>query len=235
MPEISPLFDNGDIVSDYLSKAELFNSYFALQCTPLDDNDEVPSLCLRTPLSLSTIKVSEEQILYMIRVLDPNKACCWDGISSHMIKIGDSSIVSPLEIMFDTCICERTFAEKWKMSNICPIHKKELKNVKENYRPISLLPILGKMFEKVIFDSLYDYFVNNKLPTPRQSGFIEGDSYVNQLLAITHEIHKHSDTNPSIDTIGVFLDMSKAFDKVWHNGLVCKLNPTELSPIYLHS
>ena len=49
------------------------------------------------------------------------------------------------------------------MSNICPIHKKESKNVKENDRPISLLPILGKMFEKVIFDSLYDYFVNNKL------------------------------------------------------------------------
>ena len=111
----------------------------------------------------------------MIRTLDPNKACGWDGISSHMIKICDSSIVAPLEITFDTCIRERTFPEKWKMSNICPIHKKESKNLKENYRPISLLPILGKMFEKVIFDSLYDYFVNNLLLTPRQSGFIKGD------------------------------------------------------------
>ena len=56
----------------------------------------------------------------------------------------------------------------WKMANVCPIHKKESKNLKENYRPISLLPIVGKMFEKVLFDSLYDYFINNNLLTPCQ-------------------------------------------------------------------
>ena len=109
------------------------------------------------------------------------------------------------------------------MSNMCLIHKKDAKNRKENYRPISLLPILSKIFEKVIFDSLYDYFIYNDLLTPCQSGFIKGDSCVNQLLAITHEIHKNLDANPSIDTVGIFLDMSKAFDKVWHNGLICKL------------
>ena len=58
--------------------------------------------------------------------------------------------------------------------------------------------------------------------TPFQSGFIKGDSCVNQLLAITHEIHKHLDANPSID-IGVFQNMSKAFDKVWRKGLIFKL------------
>ena len=58
------------------------------------------------------------------------------------------------------------------MSNVCPIHKKESKNLKGNYRPISLLPILGKMFEKVLFKSLHDYFINNNLLTPCQSGFI---------------------------------------------------------------
>ena len=77
--------------------------------------------------------------------------------------------------------------------------QKGIKNLKENYRPISLLPILGIIFEKVLFDSLYDYFFNNKLLTPYQSGFIKGDSCVNQLLAITHEIHKNLDANPSID------------------------------------
>ena len=58
--------------------------------------------------------------------------------------------------------------------------------------------------------------------TPCQSGFIKGDSCVNYLLAITREIHKFLKANPSID-IGVSLDMPKAFDKVWHNGLICKL------------
>ena len=127
MSEILPLFDNDDIVSDYLNKAEMFNSYFALQCTALDGNAEVPSLHLRTPLSRSTIKISGEKILEMIRTLDPNKACGWDGISSHMIKICESSIVAPLKITFDTCIRERTFPEKWKKLNMGPIHKKGVK------------------------------------------------------------------------------------------------------------
>ena len=110
------------------------------------------------------------------------------------------------------------------MSNVCPIHKKDSKNLKKNYRPISLLPILGKLFEKIIFDSLYGFFTRNNFLNSCQSGFIRGDSCVNQLLSITYDIHQNIDANPSIDTIGVFLDMSKAFDKVWHNGLLCKLN-----------
>ena len=213
MPTIPPLYDDGQIVTDYPSKAEIFNHYFASQCTPLDN---CPFFHQRMPLSLSFITFSDVKILDIIKALDPNKSCGWDGVSPRMIC--DSSIVTPIKIIFETCI-----RDKWKMSNVCPIHKKEAKNLKENCRPISLLPILGEIFEKVLFDSLYDYFINNNLLTPCHSGFIKGDSCVNQLLAITHEIHKNLDANPPIDTIEVFLDMSKAFDKVWHNGLICKL------------
>ena len=56
-----------------------------------------------------------------------------------------------------------------------------------------------------------------------QSGFIKGDSCVSQLVSITHSIHENLDANPSLDTKGIFLDMSKAFDKVWHEGLIYKL------------
>ena len=217
------MFEDGEIITDYLDKAEIFNNYFASQCTPLNENDELPQLHVRTHLSLSSITITSDKILDIIRRLDPHKSSGWDSVSARMIKICDSSIATPIQIIFKTCIREGTFPDMWKMSNVCPIHKKESKNLKENYRPISLLPILAKIFEKVIFDSLYDYFINNKFLNSCQSGFIKGDSCVNQLLAITHEIHKNLDANPSIDTIGVFLDMSKAFDKVWHNGLICKL------------
>ena len=193
------------------------------QCTPLDEVDDVPTLQLRTHLRLSHVHVSAEKILYTIRALNPNKSGGWDGVSSHMLKICDSSIVTPIQMIFETYIREAVFPEKWKMSNVTPVHKKEAKNLKGNYRPISLLPILGKMFEKLLFDSLYEYFTNNNLLTPLQSGFIKGDSCINQLVAITHEIHRNLDAHPSIDTVGVFLDMSKAFDKVWHSGLICKL------------
>ena len=96
MPTIPPLMENGEIITDYLGKAEIFNNYFASQCTPLDENDELPPLRVLTPLSLSSITISSEKILDIIRRLDPNKSSGWDGVSSRMIKICDSSIVTPI-------------------------------------------------------------------------------------------------------------------------------------------
>ena len=93
----------------------------------------------------------------------------------------------------------------------------------KNYRPISLLPIFGKMFERVIYNSLFNYFQGNRLFTPSQSGFLPGDSCIAQLLSIIHEIQTAFDENLAVDVRGVFLDLSKAFDKVWHDGIIFKL------------
>ena len=83
----------------------------------------------------------------------------------------------------------------------------------KNYRPISLLPIFGKMSERVIYNSLFNYFQSNRLFTPSQSEFLPGDSCIAQLLSII----------PTVDVTGVVLDLSKAFDKVWHDGIIFKL------------
>ena len=109
------------------------------------------------------------------------------------------------------------------LENVVPVHKKEEKNLLRNYRLISLLPIFSKIFERVIYNCLFNYFVTNKLFTPAQSGFLQGDSCIAQLLSIIHEIQTNFDTNPPADVRGVFLDISKAFDKVWHKGLIFKL------------
>ena len=92
-----------------------------------------------------------------------------------------------------------------------------------NYRPISLLPVCGKIFEKCIYNSLYGYLQSNDILSKSQSGFRKGDSCISQLLAITHEIYSNFDAIPSLETRGVFLDISKAFDRVWHEGLLFKL------------
>ena len=118
---------------------------------------------------------------------------------------------------------EGIFPEGWKKYNVVPVHKKESTNLIKNYRPISLLPIFSKIFEQLIFNSLFNYFMQNKLFTECQSGFIPGDSCVAQLLSITHEIYKSFDCNPPADTRGIFLNISEAFDKVWHEGLIFKL------------
>ena len=146
MPIIPPLFDNDEVITDYSTKAEIFNTYFASQCIPLDDSDVLPDIPSRTILNLSSVTITKTKILEIIRPLDSNKSSGWDGISPQMLKICDESIVTPIHIIFDTCICEGIFPDKWKMSNVCPVHKKGLKNIKSNYRPISLLPILGKIF-----------------------------------------------------------------------------------------
>ena len=92
-----------------------------------------------------------------------------------------------------------------------------------NYRLISLLPIFIKIFEQLIFNSLYNYLMQNKLFAECQSGFIPGDSCVAQLLSITFEIYKSFDCNPPADARKIFLDISNAFDKFWHEGLIFKL------------
>ena len=91
----------------------------------------------------------------------------------------------------------------------------------KNYRPISQHPIFEKMFERVIHNSFFNYFLSNRLFAPSQSGFFPGDSCIAQLLSIIHEIENE---NPSDDVRGVFLDISKAFIKgVCPDGIIFKL------------
>ena len=101
-----------------------------------------------------------------------------------------------------------------------------------NHRLVSLLPIFGKVFEKTIFNSLFVYLNNNNLLNSNQSGF-RPDSCVNQLITITHDIYKAFDVNPPLEVRGVFLDLSKAFDKVWHDGLLHKLRRMIICGEYL--
>ena len=126
-------------------------------------------------------------------------------------------------IIFETALETGNYPKSWKCGNIVPVHKKEEKNLVKNYRPISLLPIFGKVFEKILYNNLFSYLKENDLIVKNQSGFLPGDSCISQLLSITDDIYKAFDGNPSLEARGVFLDMSKAFDKVWHEGLLHKL------------
>ena len=114
------------------------------------------------------------------------------------------------------------FSGIWEKGNIIPALKKEVKALINYYRPISFLLVFGEIFERVIYNSLLNYFLSNKLFIPSQSGFLPGDSCIAQLLPIIHEIQTAFDENPTVDMRGVFLDISKAFGKVWHDGLIFK-------------
>ena len=131
-----------------------------------------------------------------------------------MIKICGKSLCKPLEMIFKSCIIKGEYPSEWKKANVVPVHKKGDKQSLKNYRLISLLPIFEKIFERIIYNNLFEYLTTNKLISDSQSGFNPGGSCVNQLLSITHEIYDSLDNG--LEVRGVFLDISKAYDKVWH-------------------
>ena len=118
-----------------------------------------------------------------------------------------------------------SFLNNWKKSNFVPIHKKDDKQLLQNYRPVSLLPICGKIFQRIIFNPIFEYLKKNSLLCPNQlmSTLRPFDSCENQLLSIVHDIYANFDQHPSLEMRANFLDISKAFDKVSHEGLLFKL------------
>ena len=109
----------------------------------------------------------------------------------------------------------------YKEANVCPVPKKGDLSIVSNYRPISLLNAESKVFEKTIFKHLYNHLQGNNMLSSFQSGFIPGDSTVNQLAFLYHIFCEALDSGKEVRT--VFCDISKAFDRVWHAGLLYKL------------
>ena len=102
-----------------------------------------------------------------------------------MIKLCDEVICRPLNIIFKTCLNTGKFPSEWKKGNDVPIHKKDDKQNGKNYRSVSLIPICGKIFERLIYSVMYDFQTENDLLSPSQSGFRSSDSYIiNSFLLI---------------------------------------------------
>ena len=155
-PCIPPLLHQDKFVTDFKEKVNIFNNFFADQCSIVSNNSELPvTLTKKTHEFLSTINFSTDGFLKIIRNLDPNKAHEHNMISSRMIKICDTSICRPLQLIFQSCLESGKFPNEWKKANVAPVHKKGGKEILKNYRPISLLPIAGKTFERLLYDRMF--------------------------------------------------------------------------------
>ena len=161
--------------------------------------------------------------------MNVNKAHGHKDIAIRMIKMCDESLVRLLSIIFRNNLNYCIYPSTWKKANVIPVHKKDDEQSVNNYRPVSLLPVFWKSFEKLIFNEIYSFLDREKLLNANQSGFRLFDSCVNQLLTMTQEIFSSFDSNPSLEVHSIFLDISKAFDKLWHEGLLYKLKSFGIS------
>jgi hypothetical protein len=220
---IPPLIENGEILNDAKKKADVLNEHFATKSTVNDPNSEVPNLDpIPVNYKVSRIYTSPIEVARLIRITkQSNISHC--GISGKFLNIIATPISFSLSRLLNNHFEEGLYPDMWKISHITPIYKRKgLKSDKANYRPISLLPTLSKVFEAIIHQRLLSHCEENDIITERQAAYLKGDSTVNQLLTLVHKI-KESWTKGNI-TQNVFMDIQGAFDKVWHLGLIAKLS-----------
>ena len=224
--EIPPLQysnDNGKPSLAYSSseKVEVLNSYFSSISFIDDSNAKLPDFYSLCNKSISDICILEQEVIDIISILQTNKAVGPDNISHKMLKSTVLTIAKPLCLLFNRSLSDCIFPCSWKLANVLPLYKKDDSSCVSNYRPVSLLSCVSKIMERIIFKHVYNYFYENDLFYKYQAGFLPGHSTVYQLIEMYDHIVKALDEGKSCCM--VFCDLSKAFDRVWHRGLLFKL------------
>ena len=222
---------NNKRITDRRAIANEFNKYFVSLAAKLNatiDLDEGIPICpltnfseympKRNSSSMFLFDCSEEEISKIIIELQNNKA---SDLPISIIK-STSHIISPiLARQFNYQMNIGKFPNELKIGKITPIYKKDNEELLANYRPVSTLPIFGKIFEKVIYARLYSFFVSQGILHEKQFGFRRGHSTSHALNYSVHHIKQALKEGDHI--LGIFIDLSKAFDTIDHSTLLSKL------------
>ena len=216
---IGTIIHNSSPVTDPTHKAELFNNYFNSTFTKstfvLPPTNQLP-----TPSSqLSSIEITCSDVFDAFCSLNTAKSPGCDNISPKVLVRCCTSLLDPISHLFSLCLHSSSIPKEWKVHKIIPIPKKGDLSEVSNYRPISLLCILSKMLESVVYNKIFPFL--QPLICHQQFGFVEGRSTLNQLMKFLADIYHHADNKNYTDAI--YFDFKKAFDTVPHNELLYKL------------
>ena len=223
---IPPLIDNDEIIHKPAKKAEVFNNHFAKKSKLKGAHEEPPELDpIPTLNDLNEITTSHYEIGPLIKGMkNADFSPC--GVPARFIKEiysrYGSKISSPIANLLNIIFKSGTYPQIWKTANITPVYKRKgAKTDKNNWRPISILPTLSKICESVIHHRVLRHLLDNNIITEKQAAYLPKDSTTNQLLYIVHQI-KLGWAKKKISH-ACFLDISAAFDAVWHKALLAKL------------
>ena len=215
---------NGELTKNDQETSDVLNDYFA-NVFRVEDDQDLPTF-LEQPFAqmLEHTEITNVSMSKATKKVNPSKSQGPEMIHPKLTKESQAALVEPLTNIFRKSLEEGKIPKIWKKSqcngNIQKMEKDQ-KQINTMYRPISLTSVPGKTMERIIRDALVEHMNNNKLFSEEQHGFIKGKSCVTQLLEFMEDITKAIDQGDEFDII--YLDFSKAFDKVPHRRLLMKL------------
>ena len=171
--------------------------------------------------------MTPEEVETTLKALPIGKATGPDEISNRLLKEISREISVPLTEFYNHSLSIGKVPDSFKESHVVPVPKGGDPSDVGNHRPISLLSNIDKTLERLVFKYLFNHFRDNNIITPFQSGFTPGDSPVNQLTYLYNTFCQALDSGKEVRV--VFCDISKAFDRVWHAGLIHKLRAAGIS------
>ena len=219
---------NGHQTNDSLQIANDFNDYFTTVGSNLASNidagnchftDFIPPPCQNSLFLYST---HNHEMITIVKHLKSSKSSGHDGISVYLLKQIINCIATPLSHIFNLSLSSGKCPNSLKLAKVIPIYKKDDPSLISNYRPISLLPCISKVLEKIVYKRLFNFLKQNKSLIPHQFGFRKDHSTDYAILHLYDRIV--NSLSKKEHTIAIFMDLSKAFDTIDHQILLHKLN-----------
>ena len=219
---IPPLFNGLELLSSASDKGKLFAKNFSKNSNLDDFGISLPVFPSRTNLKLHNISIAPKMVKKVIMNLDSSKASGPDCVPVVVLKNCEPELSYILAKLFNKCLKESCFPDCWKVSSVVPVFKNVgERSTAKNYRPVSLLYVVSKVLEKLINNRIVDHIEKCGLFSDFQYGFRSSRSTADLLTVVSDRIVRAF--NRSGATRAVALDISKAFDRVWHAGLLNKL------------
>ena len=231
---IPALKSNGVLFDSDEQKAIALNSFFS-SCFNLSHPPLNPSTTQQqqSHLNCEHFYCTTDEVEHMLKKLDCSKACGPDKISAQMLKYIASSIAPSIARLFNHSIHCAKLPDQWKLSMIVPIPKASRMSEPGNYRPISLLCLLGKLLEKYMSNMILEHLEESNYELLRtQWGFRSNRSTTSALLSVTHDWHVTLEQGQEV--CAIFFDYQKAFDSVPHRPLLSKLESLQLNYVILN-
>ena len=221
------IIDNGNVITDPSKVAGKFNKYFVNIGPNLAKTIDKPreghfsDYVTSSSSSMYLTPVDSYEIYEIFHSFNSNKSCGYDEVSLKVVNAVFRYICEPLTEICNLSFVSGIFPDKLKIAKVTPIYKSDDKKVISNYRPISVLPIFSKLLEKLMHKRLLAYLTTKNILVDNQYGFREKHSTYMGILNLIDQVTEAIDNRSYV--LGIFIDLSKAFDTINHSILLEKL------------